>query len=185
MRKTGKTFTAALAPLMLIASLTSCSKGETEAVPKLPEQICWNVFPGKDISPFLPTGKSVTIDNDPFVLNESLDEPICSLYIDGNTQFQALARYQDFESGIDWSSFDPAKPERIDVGKKGIMWDDGAAAYIVCEPPKSDATPGKYIDLHIYTFGKPGDRTARKALPTLMKQFVTFAQHELNCTDAP
>jgi hypothetical protein len=167
--------------MTLIGSLTSCSKGEERTAPELPKRICWNVFASEDVNPLLPAGEEVTIDVDPFILNEPSDEPICSLYIDGNTQFQAFARYQDFEQGIDWSSFNVADPEPINVGKKGIIWDDGAAAYIACSPSKTPSTPGKYIDLHIYSFGKPGDPSERKTLPALLKHFVEFTKRELNC----
>ncbi|MEU0371265.1 hypothetical protein ABZ070_13550 [Streptomyces sp. NPDC006283] len=167
--------------MLLITPLVGCSRAETKSVPELPERICWDIFARKDVAPLLPTGEEATIDVDPFVLDESLDEPICSLYIDGNTKFQAFARYQNFEDGIDWSSYDPANPEPINVGKEAIVWHNGAASYISCEPSKSPSTPGKYIDLRLYTFGSPDDQTARKALPAMLKQFVAFAQRELKC----
>ncbi|WP_189893943.1 hypothetical protein [Streptomyces xantholiticus] len=161
--------------------VTGCSNGEAKAVPELPGRICWDVFASKDLIPFLPSGDKVTISARPFALAEDLDSTTCSLDIDGRTQFQASARYENFERGIDWSSYKKADPDPIDVGEKGIIWYNGAASYVACEPSKTPSTPGKYIDLHLSTFDPPEDEQPRKALPTLLKQFVAFAQRELKC----
>jgi hypothetical protein len=165
--------------------MSGCSAGETKAVPELPKRICWDVFASKDLIPFLPNGEKATLSSRTFTLVEELDSTTCSLDIDGRTQFQASARFENFERGIDWSSYEKANPDQIDVGEKGIIWYNGAASYIACEPSKTHSTPGKYIDLHLSTFDPPDNEQPRKALPALLKQFVAFAQRELNCTGAP
>ncbi|ALC22917.1 hypothetical protein ACH46N_25295 [Streptomyces pristinaespiralis] len=176
---------SALVSMLLMTALTSCSGGETRSVPKLPARVCWNAFDGEDVASLLPTGDRATVDTDPFVLAKPADSPTCSIYIDGNTKFQTYALYEDFERSIDWSSYEKAHPEPIDVGEKGIVWYDGAASYIICEASKTPSSPGKYIDLTISTSDLPDEEKLRRALPALMKQFVAFAQRELNCTGAP
>jgi hypothetical protein len=173
------TTAANLAVLILV--VTGCSNGETKAVPELPERICWDVFASKDLVPFLPAGEKVTLSSRPFVLDEDLDSTTCSLDIDGRTQFQASARYETFEQGIDWSSYEKVDPDPINLGRKGIIWHNGAVSYIACEPSKSPSTPGKYIEVNLHTFDRPDNPEPRKALPALMRQFVAFAQRELNC----
>jgi hypothetical protein len=172
---------AAVAHVMLIATLFGCSDGETKAAPELPERICWNVFARADVAPLLPAGEKATLSARPFGLVEDLDSATCTLDIDGVTKFTAYATLHDFEDQVDWAPWAKARPETLDVGTKGIIWYDGAASYIVCEPSKTAATPGKYIDLHISTSDLPDEEKLRKALPALMRQFVAFTQKELNC----
>lgn len=170
-----------MGPAILLATLTSCSEGETRAVPELPAKICWGAFTGKEISPLLPTGEEATFDTDLFTLTESMDTAICSLYIDGNIQFQATADRRNFETEIEWSSYEKGETDPIDVGKRAIVWPGGAISYIACEPSKSPSVPGNYIELSINTFDTPDDKQARSAAPELLKQFVEFTQRELKC----
>jgi hypothetical protein len=170
-----------LASAILVVFLTGCSTSETKGIPELPTRICWNVFASKDVTPLLPTGDKATLSARPFVLAEELDSVTCSLDIDGATKFMAYATLRDFEDQIDWAPMDEAKPAPMNVGRKGIIWYDGAASYIVCEPSQSPSRPGKYVDLTISTDGSPDEEKLRKALPALMRQFVAFTQKELNC----
>ncbi|MFK4596085.1 hypothetical protein [Streptomyces pristinaespiralis] len=181
MRRSRRMTLAFLSPAILVASLTSCADSEKKSVPELPSRICWNVFASKDVTPLLPTGDKAMLRARPFVLAEELDSVTCSLDIDGATKFTAYATLRDFEDQIDWAPIDEAKPAPINVGRKGIIWYDGAASYIVCEPAQSPSRPGRYVDLTISTDGSPDEEVLQKSLPTLMKQFVTFAQRELNC----
>ncbi|MFJ6862748.1 hypothetical protein ACIQRS_01070 [Streptomyces termitum] len=165
--------------------LAGCSAGEEKAAPKLPERVCWGgALTGGDVASFLPAGDKVEFQPRsglPFALTEDRKSQTCTLDIDGRTRFQVTANLWKFEDSIDWRSVDSAKPKPLDVGKKGIIWNHGAASYIVCEPAKDADTPGKYIDLGIYV-GDPSDEgKLQAALPKLMKELVAFAQRELKC----
>ncbi|MER5368473.1 hypothetical protein [Streptomyces sp. NPDC002722] len=181
MRKFEEAAATSAALVALISLSAGCSESKTKTIPELPEQICWGIFASKDLAPLLPTGGKAAIDADPFVMEEPLDSSTCSLYIDGNVKFQASADYKNFERSIDWGSFEKANPESINVGKKGIVWRDGAASYLECEPPKSPSGPGRYIDLQLYAEVSPDSDRARHVLPTLLKQFAAFTKRELKC----
>ncbi|WP_385622637.1 hypothetical protein PXH67_29575 [Streptomyces sp. P8-A8] len=161
--------------------LAGCSDGERKAVPELPKRICWDAFASSDVLPVLPTGDKAAVYHRPFVLVDDLDSVTCTLAIDGAPSFLAIATLQGFEDQIDWTPMDRANPQPINVGKKGIIWDSGAAAYFICEPSKGPNSPGKYIDLSINTDGVPNEAKLPSVLPALMKQFVAFAQRELKC----
>ncbi|WP_329041466.1 hypothetical protein OHT61_25735 [Streptomyces sp. NBC_00178] len=187
MRRLTQTTMAASMPAILIASLAGCSE-KAEAVPELPARICWGAFAAKEVSPLLPSGQKATFGAaamHPFALPESADLASCTLDIDGTTKFQASATRLDYEKDIDWSPWEKADPEPLAIGEKGILWYDGAASYIVCEPSVASSSPGRYIDLHLSTFRSQGDREqekrARRVLPVLLKQFVAFAEKELKC----
>ncbi|MGW2182407.1 hypothetical protein ACWCXX_30835 [Streptomyces sp. NPDC001732] len=166
---------------ILAGLLVGCSSEEKKAVPELPKRICWGAFASSDVSPILPTGKKATLSHRPFVFAGNYDSVTCSLDIDGATKFLANAALRGFEDQIDWNSVDKANPQPIDVGKKGIIWYDGAAAYFVCEPSKGPNSPGKYIDLFISTDSVPDKGKLPSVLPALLKQFMAFAQRELKC----
>ncbi|MFJ2587739.1 hypothetical protein [Streptomyces sp. NPDC087538] len=167
--------------VILAGLLAGCSGSEKKAVPKLPKRICWNAFASSDVSPILPAGDKAAVYHRPFVLVEDLDSVTCSLEIDGASKFLATATLRGFEDQIDWTSMDKAKPQPINVGKKGIVWDIGAAAYLTCEPSGGPNSPGKYIDLRITAGSAPDKAKLPSILPALLRQFVTFAQRELKC----
>ncbi|WP_406528909.1 hypothetical protein [Streptomyces sp. I8-5] len=167
--------------VILAGLLAGCSDSERKAVPALPKRICWNAFASSDVSPILPVGDKADVYHRPFVLVEDLDSVTCTLAIDGAPSFLAIATLQGFEDQIDWTPMDRANPQPINVGKKGIIWDSGAAAYFICEPSKGPNSPGKYIDLHITAGSVPDKAKVSSVLPALMKQFVAFAQRELKC----
>ncbi|MFB6503439.1 hypothetical protein ACFYXP_12405 [Streptomyces sp. NPDC002466] len=174
---------AAVASIFVILAglLTGCSDSERKAVPELPKRICWNAFASSDVSPILPTGDEATVSHRPFVLVEDLDSVTCSLSIDGAPAFMVNATLRGFEDQIDWTSMDKAKPHSINVGKKGILWDIGAAAYFTCKPSSGPGSPGKYINLFIDAGGAPDKAKLPSVLPKLLRQFVEFAQRELKC----
>ncbi|MEV4682075.1 hypothetical protein [Streptomyces kurssanovii] len=172
---------AALISALLFAAMTGCSNSEPEAVPELPERICWGVFTENEIAPLMPVGKKAEMHADAFVFDEDRrDSATCSLYIDGRHGMLVNAVILDFEDEVDWSSWDVAKPQPIDVGKKGLIWRGGAGTHLACEEPKSPE-PGKYIQMHISTDRSPDKEKLQAALPGLLRQLVTFAKRELNC----
>ncbi|GGR32226.1 hypothetical protein [Streptomyces roseolus] len=165
--------------------LAGCAAGEEKAVPELPKRICWGgAFAGSDVTPLLPPGDKAEFSplaGRSFVLNGDVDSAICTLYVDGNTKFQASADLEKFEESIEWSSWDSADPKPLDVGEKGIIFDRGALAYFTCEPAKNPNSPGKYIELEITADDAPDKSKLQAALPALMKEFMAFAQRELKC----
>ncbi|MFB7100263.1 MULTISPECIES: hypothetical protein [Streptomyces] len=179
--------TAAAVSTAVVAAglLAGCAETEQKAVPTLPERICWGgAFAGGDVAPLLPPGDQAEFSRlagRPFVLTEDIDSQTCTLYIDGRTRFQAVADFQEFEDAVDWSSWDSADPEPLDVGDKGIVWDTGAASYFTCEPAKNPKSPGQYIELRISLSDPPDTSKLQAALPELMKDFMTFAQSKLQC----
>ncbi|MER5634095.1 hypothetical protein [Streptomyces nitrosporeus] len=176
-----------LASTVLVTLLTGCSE-KVEAAPELPARICWDAFASKEVSPLLPPGKEAEFDTysmRPFFPVEESEYATCVLQIDGAASFTADARRVDFEELVDWTTWEKLGPAPIDAGKKGIVWHNGAASYIVCEPSKGPDTPGKYIDMSLYVHDLPkkGDRAeeSRRIFTDLMKQFVAFTQKELKC----
>jgi hypothetical protein len=170
---------------LLQSAVTGCSQEEAKAVPELPERLCWNAFASEDLIPFLATGEEADIRSRPFALAEDLDTANCSLDIDGRPQFSANAALRDFEDEVDWTTYEKASPAPIDAGEKGIVWHNGAVSYFPCKPSNPASAPKKYIELTLHTYDKPDNPEPLEALPALMKQFVAFAQRELNCTGAP
>ncbi|WP_405811986.1 hypothetical protein OG524_29490 [Streptomyces sp. NBC_01520] len=174
--------TAAVAPVLLVAALTSCSNDETKAAPEIPERICWGAFAGDDVTPLLGTGDEATLRTDPaFELPKDRDKVSCSLSIDGNPGFSASADLWDYEKNIDWTTYEQEGTSRLDVGDKGRIWPSGSATYFECESPKSPSGPGRYVALSLFVHDSPDQKKVRRALPKLLKQFMTFAQRELDC----
>ncbi|QEV34890.1 hypothetical protein CP977_24270 [Streptomyces cinereoruber] len=112
-----------------------------------------------------------------------MDSETCSVDVDGVTRFMVNARFREFERSIEWSSWDQLDPRPLDVGKKGIIWDVGAATYFACEPSKSPSDPGKYITLYIAALGKVDSEETKNAVPGLLKKFMAYAQRELKCPE--
>lgn len=172
---------AVAAPVILASLLAGCS-GEAEAVPELPERLCWDVFAADSVAPLLPTGKEAALHTRAFVLAKNLDMPTCNVDIDGRPSFQAMAIRRSYENWIDWKSIVGPNPDSVDVGKEGLVWENGAASYIVCQPSKDPSTPGSYIELRLTTFRSENDeQEVRRALLARLKEFTTFAQRELKC----
>ncbi|MFC8898403.1 hypothetical protein [Streptomyces cinereoruber] len=169
----------AVAPVLL----SGCAEGELKAVPEPPARVCWGAFSGSEVAPFLPAGEKVTVSDGDFELNESMDSETCSVDVDGVTRFMVNATFREFERSIEWSSWDQRDPRPLDVGKKGIIWDVGAATYFVCEPSKSPSAPGKYITLYIAALGKVDSKKAQSAVPGLLEKFMAYAQRELKCSE--
>lgn len=178
--------TAVVSTAVAVAGLLAgCATAEEKAVPKLPERICWGgAFAGDDVTPLLPPGDKAEFSplaGRAFILTGDIDSAVCTLYIDGNTKFQAVANFEEFEKSIEWSSWDSADPKPLDVGDKGIIYDTGANAYFTCEPAKNPSSTGKYIELRIHADYAPDRSRLQAALPALMKEFLVFAQRELKC----
>ncbi|MFF6884553.1 hypothetical protein ACFY9F_15370 [Streptomyces sp. NPDC012421] len=185
MRRFTRTAAAVSTAVVAAGLLAGCAESEQKAVPRLPERICWDgAFAGDDVAPLLPHGDRAEFSRLaalPFVLTEDNDSAVCTLDIDGRTRFQAIAELRKFEAAVDWTSWDSADPRPLDVGDKGIVWDTGAASYVTCEPAKNPDSPGKYIELRISLSDPPDTSRLQAALPELMKEFMAFAQSELQC----
>ncbi|WP_405663063.1 hypothetical protein OG379_15345 [Streptomyces sp. NBC_01166] len=184
MRKFTKALAVASVSASLVALLAGCSE-EAQAVPDLPERMCWDVFTSEEVSPLLPSGKEAKFIADSHHAFYPDSSSLCSLQIDGAVRFQAGGHRFDFESDIDWTSWEKLEPESIDVGKEGILWYSGAASYIVCEPSKGPNSPGRYIELSLHAYDRPSKGAQatknRRIFRTLLEQFVVFAQKELKC----
>ncbi|MFD4032541.1 hypothetical protein ACFWVP_18960 [Streptomyces sp. NPDC058637] len=106
--------------------------------------------------------------------------PSCT--VDGRPSFQATAIRRSYEKWINWKSLVGPDPDSVGVGEKGLVWDNGAAAYIVCQPSEDVSAPGSYIELRLTTFRSEGDeQEVRSVLPPLLEEFAAFAQRELKC----
>ncbi|MGA5216892.1 hypothetical protein ACPCAE_12575 [Streptomyces cinereoruber] len=187
MRRFPRTAKAVSTAVVTAGLLASCAAGEEKTVPRLPERICWNgAFTGSDVSPLLPPGEEAKFSRlagRHFVLTKELDSAICTLYIDGNTKFQARATRRGFAESIEWSSWNRADPKPLDVGEEGNIWDTGAASYFTCEPAKNPNSPGRYIELMITANYAPDKSKLQATLPALMKEFMAYAQRELKCPE--
>ncbi|MFH8726684.1 hypothetical protein [Streptomyces termitum] len=185
MRRLSRAVAAVSTAVVAAGLLTACGADEEKAAPKLPERVCWGgALTGGDVAPLLPAGDKIEFQSRsglPFALTEDRKSQTCSLDVDGRTRFQVTADLRKFEDSIDWRSMESAEPKPLDAGKKGIIWNDGAASYFVCEPAKDAGAPGRYIDLGIHLSDPPDEAKVRAALPKLMKELVAFAQRELKC----
>ncbi|MGW4998376.1 hypothetical protein ACWEP8_11925 [Streptomyces hydrogenans] len=186
MRRLSRAAVAVSTAMVTACLLASCTASEGKAVPKLPERICWGggAFAGSDVAPLLPSGDKAEFSpqsGDAFALTKELDSVTCTLYIDGNTRFQAIATRRNFAESIEWSSWDAADPKPLDLGDKGIIYDTGVHTYFTCEPAKNPRSPGKYIELRIHADHAPDKSKLQAALPALMEDFMAYAQRELKC----
>ncbi|MGW4053160.1 hypothetical protein ACWENA_20230 [Streptomyces sp. NPDC004779] len=185
MRRFALTAAAVSTAVVAAGLLAGCAESRQDAVPRLPERLCWGgAFAGDDVAPLLPHGDKAELSRLaglPFVLTGDNDSAVCTLDIDGRPRFQATADLQKFDDAIDWTSWDSADPEPLDLGDKGIIWDTGAASYFTCEPAKNSNSPGRYIELRISLTDPPDTSEPQAALPELMTEFMAFAQRELKC----
>ncbi|MCX4680530.1 hypothetical protein OG413_35540 [Streptomyces sp. NBC_01433] len=181
MRKIAKAMAITSASMILATVTAGCSEGETKSVPKLPKKFCWGAFTPKEVSPLLPAGDKATLRMDSFHFSERVRQASCRVYIDGNQGFDAVARLEDTKDLIEWSSWDPADPDPIDVGEKGIVRDNGAATYFACKPTaNSGPSLGKYLELRIEVRASP-DKNERQTMPKLLEKFMTFTKDKLKC----
>ncbi|WP_282693170.1 hypothetical protein [Streptomyces sp. CC208A] len=185
MRRFTRTVASVSTAVATAGLLASCAASEEKAFPELPERVCWDgAFAGSEVTPLLPPGAKVEFSRMAgrrFALTKELDSATCTLYIDGQTRFQAVADLRKFEDAVDWTSWDSSDPKPLDVGEKGIIWDTGAAAYFICEPAKDSNSPGKYIELELYVPYAPDKSKLQTVLPSLMKKFMAFAQSKIQC----
>ncbi|MER5983569.1 hypothetical protein [Streptomyces sp. NPDC001787] len=182
MREFIKTASTAAASVILATGTAGCSEVETEPAPQLPKEFCWGFLTPQELSPLLPTGETATQTSDIFYFADRARQVSCNLYVDGNQGFSAYAELHEDETLIEWSSWDSAKPDPIGVGKKGIVWDNGAATYFACKPTaNSGPSAGKFLELRIDVRASR-DKEERGTLPKLLKKFTAFAQKELKCT---
>ncbi|MFH9367830.1 hypothetical protein OG333_30125 [Streptomyces anulatus] len=181
MRHTGRLVALVSLSLTLTAATVGCTEKKTESTPKLPQGFCWNAFERDDVQPILPTGERLKQDVEDFRFTDRNRSASCLIYIDGNNAFDAHADFEDNEDLIEWSSFDELKPDPVEIGKKGIVWDTGAITYFPCKSTADSEPPvAKFLELTIYA-GGARVKNQRKTLPGLLEQFTAFAQKELKC----
>ncbi len=181
MHRSGKIAGTIALSLGLITAVSGCSDEKTKSAPDLPNKFCWNAFDPEDVHAHLPVGDETKQDTDPFYFSERRRSVNCLIYVDGNSGFRASAKLEDDEGFTEWSTYESANPEPIAVGKKGIVWDTGAATHVACEPTASSGpSTGKFLRLDIGVTGTQG-KGGRKTLPGILKQFTAFAQKELKC----
>lgn len=172
---------SASAVLALAGLLVGCSPGEPKAAPELPERICWGAFSGPDVNRILAPTEKVSHRARHFVLADAGDRTSCMVYADRATSFRAGAELLDSEGDAErelWS-FPDALP--LDAGSGGSIRTGGATAYVACEPAASLTHSGKYLALDIDFTGVPDEAKAQDALPGLLKDFMAFAERELDC----
>jgi hypothetical protein len=165
----------------MVGVSTGCSKTEKKTAPALPSHFCWNAFDETAVQPLIPVGDNLSQDTDPFRFAEHNSSVSCIIYVDGDYGFRAFADFKDEEEFIDWSSWSAHDPDPVHTGEKGIAWNTGAASYVPCRPlAGTGPSTGKFVELRIHA-SNTGGKSARQALPGLLKQFTAFAQKELKC----
>ncbi|MEV7526201.1 hypothetical protein [Streptomyces sp. NPDC091371] len=165
------------------ALLAGCSDGSDEqqasTASEMPERLCWGAFDAKTVAPLLGSGKRITEDTrDVFSLAADLDKITCRVQLDGKTVMTAFAWRKPLGSDAFWQAFDPLRPEKLDMGRKGLVWDGGAALLYTCR------TPTESFELELTTDNGPAsmDSTEAKALNAqLMKDYQDFTRKQLNC----
>ncbi|MFF5500401.1 hypothetical protein [Streptomyces roseolus] len=185
MRRFRRSAAVVSAAVVAAGLLGGCATGEEKAAPELPERICWGgAFAGSDVTPFLPPGGRAEFSPQAgraLSLVGERDPAICTLYVDGKRRFQAsVTRWKSAES-IDWTERTSARPERLDVGDRGILWTGGAASAFACESAERPQSPGKYVELRISAEHAPDQYRLRAALPELMTKLMAFARSGLQC----
>ncbi|MFD8386277.1 hypothetical protein ACFV2X_48590 [Streptomyces sp. NPDC059679] len=182
------TLTRCIGTLLVSSVLAACSHGGSDkTAPKVPNRICWGAFPGDEVRTLLKPGSQLSVEaKQPFDLYSGKVDTSCIVYIDGNTGFLAAARR--FDSYTSWGFRKEDYDSRIQVGQEGMLSDSGAASYFTCNRPANlpqdrwHPNSEKYIILQIDTWDSPGDPDKnRKALTSLMRKFVPFAQQKLRC----
>ncbi|MEE1791901.1 hypothetical protein PUR28_14160 [Streptomyces sp. BE308] len=185
MHKIAKVVAATTASVILATVTAGCSEGETKSVPELPNQICWGALDSQDVAPLLPTGKKALELTKPTNFPQPMppgSTALCTIRIDGLPSFQVLGWQRSYEKWVKWDSVAGKNPDRIDVGKKGLIWHNGAATYFVCVPPKAPSGRGSFIEFRLTTFSTENPKKEiLRILPELLRKLVAFAGPKLGC----
>lgn len=128
-------FVIGLASAVLL--LSACSGESEQAAAVLPDRVCWGstgAFSGKDLGPVTGSGQKVRDDSPAaFDLPQDNKKTSCTLYVDGDIRFHAgawrLGPGQDFF----WDTQEKQHPDKLDMGNKGLVWDDGAVVALTCK----------------------------------------------------
>ncbi|MFB6616437.1 hypothetical protein ACFCV9_19880 [Streptomyces sp. NPDC056367] len=174
---------AVAAVVAACALLAGCSeksdKKEKARAPEAPAKVCWEAFDGAAVVPLLGTGKQVTEDTrDVFALPADGKTVTCRVGVDGATTLTGQVSRKPLGSDAFWQAFDPMHPEKLDFGRKGLVWDFGATLLYTCR------TPTESFELELEISHNPTDMESTKvrALNTqLMKDFQDFTRTRLNC----
>ncbi|MBW5486330.1 cell division control 45 family protein [Streptomyces bambusae] len=160
--------------------LAGCSGEEKKAAPpEVPERLCWGAFDGKTVLPLLGSGKKVTEDTrDAFALPADLDKVTCRVQMDGATTMTAFAWRKPLGSDAFWQAYDALHPDKLDLGRKGLVWDGGATLLYTCRTP----TEAFELELRISNGPASIDSAKAKAMNTqLMKDYQDFTRKQLTC----
>ncbi|MFE2877066.1 hypothetical protein ACFXG6_29255 [Streptomyces roseus] len=161
--------------------LAGCSgkKEKATTASELPERLCWGAFDAKVVAPLLGKGKKVTEDTrDAFSLAADLDKITCRVQLDGATVMTAFAWRKPSGSDSFWQALDPLHPEKLDLGRKGLVWDGGATLLYTCR------TPAESFELELSIDNGPASVESAKAKALnaqLMKEYQDFTRKRLNC----
>ncbi|MCX4629633.1 hypothetical protein [Streptomyces sp. NBC_01443] len=161
--------------------LSACSGESEQAAAVLPDRVCWGTgaFSGKELAPLAGSGQKVRDDSPAtFDLPQDNKKTSCTLYVDGDIRFHAgawrLGPGQDFF----WDTQQKQHPDKLDLGNKGLVWDDGAVVALTCK--RADAT--FELELSLDNGSLPGvPKDPRPYFTGLMEQYHEFATKQLRC----
>ncbi|MET9322914.1 hypothetical protein ABZX75_22360 [Streptomyces sp. NPDC003038] len=162
------------------ALLAGCSEKEDKATaPEVPERLCWGAFEGKTVASLLGSGKKIAEDTrDTFSLPTDLKTITCRVQLDGATVMTAQVNRMPLGSDAFWQSFDPQHPDKLDFGRKGLVWDGGATLLYTCRTP----TASFEVELEIDNGPALVDSAKARSLNTqLMREFQDSTGKQLNC----
>lgn len=163
---------------LLLTLMTGCAE-KTETVPELPDRVCWDLFTRDDVEPLLPGGDKMVTYASEFPNLRERGSISCSLDIDGVTRFHLTAYAQDSTQEAERTWQQRRRPTAVDVGDKGITWNNGGASYFLCKSPGSDADSEDYIDVSLSTMSEPD--VPRDLLLRLLRQYVDGVRAKLDC----
>ncbi|MFF3649510.1 hypothetical protein ACFYXV_12735 [Streptomyces sp. NPDC002181] len=161
--------------------LVGCSGNEEKAATasEMPERLCWGAFDAKVVAPLLGNGKKITEDTrDAFSLAADLDKITCRVQLDGATAMTAFAWRKPSGSDSFWQALDSLHPEKLDLGRKGLVWDGGATLLYTCRTPEGS------FELELGIDNGPASIDSAKAKllnAQLMKDYQDFTRKRLNC----
>ncbi|MEV6203025.1 hypothetical protein AB0M64_24080 [Streptomyces sp. NPDC051771] len=174
-------FRNAVVVLAVAALLAGCSQGEPKAAPELPARICWGAFSGPEVNRLLAPAEKVSHTARHFAPADAGDETSCAVYADRATSFLAGAELLGSEGDAERELWRYPDALPLDVGRGGSVRNGGATTYFACRPAASLTGSGKYLALDIDFTGVPDEAKAQDALPGLLKDFMAFAERELDC----